>query len=207
MHLRSRGFSAPRADRGAASTAIAAKRTSVSVEAERVAPRPNPIGMARRGEQARQEAVRHDHEEQVHHIEREGELPELDQRLPVQRAAGDPAIARESSLQGSWYAAPAPNADAEFVSKYRAAFGTAPAQLASLAYDAVSLVALLSQGPAYHRFTAAALSDPNGFAGAEGIFRFAPDGTAEHGLAILSVTPTGFVVVDPAPTTFVKPGS
>ena len=36
----------------------------------------------------------------------------------------DPAISREASLLGSWYAAPAPNADAEFVSKYRATFGS-----------------------------------------------------------------------------------
>jgi len=114
----------------------------------------------------------------------------------------DKAIARESSLQGSWYAAPAPNADAAFVDKYRAAFGTAPAQIASLAYDAVSLVALLSQGPAYHRFTAAALSDPNGFAGVNGIFRFNNDGTSERGLAVLEMTPSGPVVVSPAPTTF-----
>jgi len=114
----------------------------------------------------------------------------------------DKAIARESSLQGSWYAAPAPNADAAFVDKYRAAFGTAPAQIASLAYDAVSLVALLSQGPAYHRFTAAALADPNGFAGVNGIFRFNNDGTSERGLAVLEMTPSGPVVVSPAPTTF-----
>ena len=119
----------------------------------------------------------------------------------------DPAIARESSLQGSWYAAPAPNADAEFVSKYRAAFGTAPAQLASLAYDAVSLVALLSQGPAYHRFTAAALSDPNGFAGVNGIFRFNNDGTSERGLAVLEMTAAGPVVISPAPTTFQRKNS
>jgi len=114
----------------------------------------------------------------------------------------DKAIARESSLQGSWYAAPTPNADAAFVDKYRAAFGTAPAQIASLAYDAVSLVALLSQGPAYHRFTAAALADPNGFAGVNGIFRFNNDGTSERGLAVLEMTPSGPVVVSPAPTTF-----
>ena len=114
----------------------------------------------------------------------------------------DPAIARESSLQGSWYAAPAPNADAEFVAKYRAAFGTAPAGLASLAYDAVSLVALLSQGAPYHRFTAAALADPNGFAGVNGIFRFNNDGTSERGLAVLEMTASGPVVVSPAPTTF-----
>ncbi len=114
----------------------------------------------------------------------------------------DAAIAREPSLLGSWYAAPAPNADAAFADKYRAAFGAAPAQLASLAYDAVSLVALLSPGTPYHRFTNAALMDPNGFAGASGIFRFRPDGTSERGLAVLEVTPTGPVVVSPAPTTF-----
>src|SRR6185312_842983 len=75
----------------------------------------------------------------------------------------DRSLMRESALEGSWYAAPAPNADANFVNKYRTTYGAAPAQLASLAYDAVSLVALLSQGPAYHRFTPAALNDPNGF--------------------------------------------
>jgi len=119
----------------------------------------------------------------------------------------DAAIAREAALLGSWYAAPAPNADADFVSKYRAAFGSAPAQLASLAYDAVSLVALLSQGTPYHRFTTAALMDPNGFAGVNGIFRFKSDGTSERGLAVLEVTPMGPSVVSPAPTTFLGKNS
>jgi branched-chain amino acid transport system substrate-binding protein len=114
----------------------------------------------------------------------------------------DPSLAREASLEGSWYAAPAPNAGEEFAAKYRAAFGSAPAQLASLAYDAVSLVALLAQGPAYHRFTQAALMDPNGFAGVNGIFRFQRDGTSERGLAVLEMTSAGPVVISPAPTTF-----
>lgn len=119
----------------------------------------------------------------------------------------DKALARESALEGSWYAAPAPNADAAFVDKYRATFGSVPPQLSSLAYDAVSLVALLAQGPAYHRFTPAALNDPNGFAGVNGIFRFQPDGTSERGLAVLEITSSGPVVVSPAPTTFQKPGA
>jgi branched-chain amino acid transport system substrate-binding protein len=116
--------------------------------------------------------------------------------------ADDASLEKESSLEGSWYAAPAPNADEQFVTKYRAAFGTAPASLASLAYDAVSLVALLSPGTPYHRFTQAALLDPNGFAGVNGIFRFRADGTSERGLAVMEITPTGPVVVSPAPTTF-----
>jgi ABC-type branched-subunit amino acid transport system substrate-binding protein len=119
----------------------------------------------------------------------------------------DAAISRETSLLGSWYAAPAPNADAEFVSKYRQIYGGAPAQLASLAYDAVSLVALLSSGTPYHRFTTAALMDPNGFAGVNGIFRFKSDGTSERGLAVLEVTATGPLVVSPAPTTFLGKNS
>lgn len=116
------------------------------------------------------------------------------------------ALAREPSLQGAWYAAPSPNADADFVGKYRNAFGAEPASLANLAYDAVSLVALLSQGEAYHRFTPAALMDPNGFSGVSGIFRFAADGTSERGLAVLEMNANGPVVVSPAPTTFLRPG-
>jgi ABC-type branched-subunit amino acid transport system substrate-binding protein len=118
----------------------------------------------------------------------------------------DPSLAREASLEGAWYAAPAPNADEQFVAKYRATFNAAPPQLASLAYDAVSLVALLAQGAPYHRFTQTALMDPNGFAGVNGIFRFNPDGTSERGLAVLELTPNGPQVVSPAPTTFQRAG-
>jgi branched-chain amino acid transport system substrate-binding protein len=119
----------------------------------------------------------------------------------------DAQVSRETALHGSWYAAPAPNSDAEFAGKYRATFGTAPAGLASLAYDAVSLVALLSPGTPYHRFTRGALMDPNGFAGVNGIFRFKADGTSERGLAVLEVTASGPVVVSPAPTTFLGKNS
>jgi hypothetical protein len=66
----------------------------------------------------------------------------------------------------------------------------------------MSLVALLSPGEPYHRFTQNALMDPNGFAGVNGIFRFNADGTSERGLAVMEVTPQGPVVVSPAPTTF-----
>ena len=113
----------------------------------------------------------------------------------------------EPTLNGAWFAGPDPKAEIAFNAKYHDAFGGTPPQLAALSYDAVSLVAALAKGDPYKRFTRAALADPNGFTGADGIFRFGNDGTAERGLAVLSVTPDGFHVVDPAPTTFVKPGS
>ena len=69
----------------------------------------------------------------------------------------------------------------------------------------MSLVALLSQGKPYHRFTPAALMDPNGFAGVNGIFRFNADGTSERGLAVLEMREDAPVVISPAPTTFQRP--
>ncbi len=119
----------------------------------------------------------------------------------------DPANLAEPSLNGAWFAAPDPKGELAFTAKYHDTFGANPPPLAALAYDAVSLVAALAKGTPYKRFTSAALADPNGFAGTDGIFRFAPDGTAERGLAVMAVSPEGFRVVDPAPTTFVKPGS
>jgi branched-chain amino acid transport system substrate-binding protein len=122
----------------------------------------------------------------------------------------DPSISREALLVGGWFAAPEPGADAAFVTKYKSAFGSTPSQsqLAAMAYDAVSLVALLANGAPYHRFTRDTLTDPNGFAGVDGIFRFNVDGTVDRGLAILAVGQNGtFRVIDPAPHTFQKPAS
>jgi ABC-type branched-subunit amino acid transport system substrate-binding protein len=113
----------------------------------------------------------------------------------------------EPTLSDGWFAAPSAANDAAFISKYRSAYGATPPQLAALSYDAISLVALLAKGTPYKRFTRAALTDPNGFEGVDGIFRFNPDGTAERGLAVMEVTPQGFREVDPAPRTFVKSGS
>jgi branched-chain amino acid transport system substrate-binding protein len=119
----------------------------------------------------------------------------------------DPAVTHEAALRDGWFAAPAPEADRGFVSKYRSTFGSAPPQLAALAYDAVSLIALLGSGKPYQRFTTATLTDPNGFSGVDGIFRFNPDGSIERGLSVLAIRPGGFSTVDPAPGTFQGKGS
>ncbi len=119
----------------------------------------------------------------------------------------DESITKEPAVSGGWFAAPQKDDDAAFAAKYKNVYGQAPPRLAPLAYDAVSLVETLATGPAYHRFTAQALTDPNGFAGVDGIFRFEPDGSAERGLAVMEVTPDGFTVVSPAPKTFQAQGS
>ena len=46
------------------------------------------------------------------------------------------------------------------------------------------------------------LTQPTGFSGVDGIFRFRPDGRVEHGLAVLGVERDAFTIVDPAPQAF-----
>jgi ABC-type branched-subunit amino acid transport system substrate-binding protein len=117
------------------------------------------------------------------------------------------SLSKEVALSGGWFAAPSPRADANFDQHYRASFGAEPPQLAPLAYDAISLIAALASGPPYHRFTDAALTDPNGFSGVSGVFRFNADGSCDRGLAIMAVSPEGFRIVDPAPRSFQPQGS
>jgi len=118
----------------------------------------------------------------------------------------NPAVAREPILQNGWFAAPSPSAWVAFSARYFNAYGNEPPRISTLSYDAVSLVSLLSNGIPYQRFTDAALTDPNGFVGVDGIFRFNLDGVAERGLAVLEVNNGGFSVVDPAPASFITPG-
>jgi ABC-type branched-subunit amino acid transport system substrate-binding protein len=118
----------------------------------------------------------------------------------------DASITREPVLANGWFAAPAPEAFRNFAAHYREIYESAPPRIATLSYDAVSLVALLTRGRPYQRFTDTALTDPNGFAGVDGIFRFRDNGSAERGLAILQVRQGEFYVVDPAPRTFPQPG-
>jgi branched-chain amino acid transport system substrate-binding protein len=104
-------------------------------------------------------------------------------------------------LLGGWYAAPDPAARAAFISSYSAAYGQEPPRLATLAYDATALAAVLAKrGGGYDE---AAITNPNGFAGLDGIFRLEPNGSVERAMAVNEVTPDGPRVIDPAPTSFV----
>jgi hypothetical protein len=71
-----------------------------------------------------------------------------------------------------------------------------------LAYDATGLAAVLARIGANPDFSATALGSPSGFAGVDGIFRFAPDGVVERGLAVLQLDRRSIQVISPAPTTF-----
>ena len=113
-----------------------------------------------------------------------------------------PGIGAEPALLDAWYAAPQPSARAEFVAVYSDNFGHIPPRLATLAYDATALTAVLSKARGGPDFSAATLTMPNGFEGRDGIFRFLPGGAIERGLAVLQVQQKNAKVISPAPITF-----
>lgn len=114
----------------------------------------------------------------------------------------DPSLGREPTLVGGWFAAPDPAGRKPFVDRYRSVHGGAPHGLASLAYDAVGMAAVLARQPAGDGFSLEMLTQPSGFNGADGLFRLLIDGTNQRGLAVLRLTANGFERVDPAPTSF-----
>jgi len=103
---------------------------------------------------------------------------------------------------GGIYAGVSPDLVQRFDDRYKSSYGTRPSRLASLAYDAVSLAIILSKGEAGQRFAAVNITNPEGFQGINGLFRFRENGIIERGLAILQVTSGGVTVLAPAPSRF-----
>lgn len=111
----------------------------------------------------------------------------------------DPRIFQLPALQGGWYAAPDATGFETFAGRYRARFGSDPTRLATLSYDAVSLAAALVRTQGTQRFSDAALTNPSGFAGADGVFRFRPDGTNDRALSVYEIRNGAAAPISPAP--------
>jgi branched-chain amino acid transport system substrate-binding protein len=114
----------------------------------------------------------------------------------------DPRVLKLPQMQGAWFAAPDNAGFNAFAQRYKAKFNNEPARLATLAYDAVTLAAALAKNGAPDPYSQAALTNPSGFSGADGVFRFRPDGTNERGLAVMQIDNGAARVISPAPKSF-----
>ncbi|MBA3896569.1 MAG: penicillin-binding protein activator [Sphingomonadaceae bacterium] len=113
------------------------------------------------------------------------------------------ALANSPVLKGAWFASVSDGLYNQLAAKYRVRFGRSPYRLASLGYDAVLLVTrIAADWPVGTAFPASRLTDPGGFSGIDGAFRFGRDGIAERALEVQQVQPGGFTVVSPAPHGF-----
>ncbi len=114
------------------------------------------------------------------------------------------------SMQGGVFAAPDPRVYSQFETRYTSTYGSAPHNLAGLAYDGVAAIGAMvksAQAAGGGALTRAQITDPNGFAGVNGVFRFRSDGGNDRGLALLQLRGGEAVVIESAPRSFSTPGS
>jgi branched-chain amino acid transport system substrate-binding protein len=116
--------------------------------------------------------------------------------------ADDQRITENNLLEGAWFAAPETTGYRGFAERYRARYHQEPVRQATLAYDAVALLAALVKTQGQQRFSNDVLTNPSGFTGIDGVFRFRGDGSNQRGLAVMKVTSSGAQVVAPAPRSF-----
>jgi hypothetical protein len=115
----------------------------------------------------------------------------------------DARVLKIPQMQGAWFSAPDNSGFNAFAQRYKAKFNSEPARLATLAYDAVTLAAALARNGGPDPYSQAALTNPSGFNGADGVFRFRQDGTNERGLAIIEIDNGAAKTINPAPKSFV----
>jgi len=117
----------------------------------------------------------------------------------------DGSLAGNASMYGAWFASVSDTLYAQYATKYRARFGKAPLRLSSLGYDSVLLVARVARDwrPGT-KFPVAQLTDPQGFIGVDGAFRFTASGLTDRMLEVQEIQAGKFVTVSAAPAQFVK---
>ena len=114
----------------------------------------------------------------------------------------DSRVLNLPALQGAWFAAPDNAGFNAFAGRYRGRYGSDPARIATLAYDAMALVSALARTQGDARFSENVLTSSTGFNGTDGLFRFTPEGLNERGLSVLEVRSGSAMPVSPAPKTF-----
>jgi ABC-type branched-subunit amino acid transport system substrate-binding protein len=114
----------------------------------------------------------------------------------------DARVLKLPQLQGAWFSAPDNTGFNALAQRYRAKFHSEPTRLATLSYDAVTLAAALARNPTSDRYSERTLTAVSGFNGADGVFRFRPDGTNERGLAVMQIDGGAAKVISPAPRSF-----
>jgi ABC-type branched-subunit amino acid transport system substrate-binding protein len=114
----------------------------------------------------------------------------------------NPRVFNSAVMQGGLYAAPDPSGFRAFAGRYRAKYGNDPVRTATLAYDAVALVAALARTQGGQRFAPEVLTNPSGFTGIDGLFRFRSDGGNDRGLAVMKVASGGGQAVAGSPKSF-----
>ena len=110
----------------------------------------------------------------------------------------------ERAFAGAWYPSASTKYTGKFDEAYKKYFNRKPVKIASLAYDAVSLINSLAKDGEIDRKD---LLNPNGWTGINGIFRFKSNGSSERNMDIKEIVGgsiTKTKIISPASINFLK---
>lgn len=116
----------------------------------------------------------------------------------------NPKIYTERAFRGAWYPSVSTKYTGKFNEAYKKYFKRKPIKIASLAYDAVSLINSLAKDGEIEKRD---LLNPNGWTGINGIFRFKSNGSSERNMDIKEViggSITKTKIISPAPVNFLQ---
>jgi hypothetical protein len=106
-------------------------------------------------------------------------------------------------MRVAWFSSVSDGYFRTFATKYRARYSKAPLRLASLGYDSILLtMRVVPNWKLGTTFPIAQLTDPGGFIGIDGAFRFKGNGMSERMLEVQEIQKGKFVTIDPAPQSF-----
>ena len=115
----------------------------------------------------------------------------------------DPRVLRLPALQGAWFAAPDNAGFNAFAKRYQRQIQRRSAAAGdALLRRRVAGGGAGAQRRAAQRYSPAVLTNPSGFNGADGVFRFRADGPNERGLAVMQISGGMATVVSPGGAAF-----
>ncbi len=109
------------------------------------------------------------------------------------------SILGEPSLVGGIFAAPPMEPAKKFLKFHAKVYGSIPSSLSTLVFDAVALIASLSNG---EEKLNKKLFRREGFIGVRGLFRLRNDGKVDRGYALYKVGTSDFITIESAPKKF-----
>ncbi|HKT86102.1 MAG TPA: penicillin-binding protein activator [Novosphingobium sp.] len=117
--------------------------------------------------------------------------------------SGERSVTSTPALNGGWFSTVSDQRFGQFAKSYRNRFGSQPARIATLGYDAVLLTLRVARDWKVGRsFPTSELFGSGGFLGLDGPFRFSRDGVIERALEVREIQGGTIKVVSPAPARF-----
>ena len=111
-------------------------------------------------------------------------------------------LTKETTMRGSWYPSLTRQNVSYFANKYNEVFGERPSALYAFGYDAVALASVISRNDTDNLNEK--ITNPEGYAGINGVFRFFANGKNQHSLDIKEVRPSGNYIVEAGPRKFIN---